>query len=151
MWTTIFYKDFFKNILLYMSSRLPKKSFSTYVCYTPDGLFWLNLYMNDVLSKICLLHMYVMDRMFYFEQYCKVKQMYFLLLQIQPKLTVRCISYAEHQRALQFRERTRALCQKKRTGFSLRLHVKKKNALLLRSLSKEWRSFERSSTFLILA
>ena len=46
MWTTNFYKSFSKNILLYMSSRLSKiRSVHTYyVCYAPDGLFWLNLY-----------------------------------------------------------------------------------------------------------
>ena len=25
-----------------------KNSFSTYVCYAPEGLFWLNLYFNDI-------------------------------------------------------------------------------------------------------
>ena len=45
MWTTNFCKNFSKNILLYMSSRLPENSFSAYVCYAPDGLFWLNLYL----------------------------------------------------------------------------------------------------------
>ena len=54
MWTTNFYKIFFKNILLYMNGRLSKiRSLHTYairlypgrfiliesVCYDPDGLF----------------------------------------------------------------------------------------------------------------
>ena len=44
MWTVNFYKSFFKNILLYMSSRLSKiRSVHRYVFYTPDGLFLLNL------------------------------------------------------------------------------------------------------------
>ena len=38
MWTTNFYKNFSKNILLYMSNQLSKiRSVHT------DGLFWLNL------------------------------------------------------------------------------------------------------------
>ena len=44
MWTTNFYKIFFKNILLYMIGRL---------------------------SKIRSLHTYAMHRMFYFESYCR--------------------------------------------------------------------------------
>ena len=44
MWTTNLYKSFYKNILLFMSSRLSKirSVHIYYICYAPDGLFWLN-------------------------------------------------------------------------------------------------------------
>ena len=44
MWATNFYNTLLKNILLYMNGRL-SKIMSIHVCYTPDGLFWLNLYL----------------------------------------------------------------------------------------------------------
>ena len=46
IWTTNFYKSFFKNMLLY------KISLSTYVCYAPDGLFWLNLYIVCLILRL---------------------------------------------------------------------------------------------------
>ena len=46
VWTTNLCKRFFLNTLLHMNGRLSKiHSAHTYVCYTPDGLFWLNLYL----------------------------------------------------------------------------------------------------------
>ena len=40
-------QEFFRNILLYIHERLAViNSFSTYVNYTPDGLFWLNMYVT---------------------------------------------------------------------------------------------------------
>ena len=40
MCTTNFYKSFSKNI----EQSAVENSISTYVCYAPDGLFWLNMY-----------------------------------------------------------------------------------------------------------
>ena len=45
-----FYESFFKSIVL----LAVKNSYSTHVGYTPDGLFWLNLYIHSVVSKIKL-------------------------------------------------------------------------------------------------
>ena len=56
MWTTNSYKIFSKNILLYVHEQSAvENSFSTYVCYAPDGLFWLNLYIqhNVIVSHHC--------------------------------------------------------------------------------------------------
>ena len=44
MWTTTFYKSFFQKYFVGHEESAVKNSFSTYVCYGPDGLFWLNLY-----------------------------------------------------------------------------------------------------------
>ena len=45
MWTAIFCKRVFQKYLLYMKGRLSKyRSVNKYIYYTPDGLFWLNLY-----------------------------------------------------------------------------------------------------------
>ena len=42
--------------MLYMNGRLSQNSFSTYICYTPDGLFWLNLYfLWQKAATICCL------------------------------------------------------------------------------------------------
>ena len=36
-------KDFFQKYFVVHEQLAVKKSFGTYVCYAPDGLFWLNL------------------------------------------------------------------------------------------------------------
>ena len=45
IWTTIFYKTFWKKKCCTWTVGF-KNSFSTYVFYELDGLFWLNLYQN---------------------------------------------------------------------------------------------------------
>ena len=35
--------EFFQNDFVVYEQSAVKYSFSTYVCYAPDGLFWLNL------------------------------------------------------------------------------------------------------------
>ena len=40
----------FLNFMLYMNIRL-SDTFSRYVCYAPDGLFWLNLYIYIFLNR----------------------------------------------------------------------------------------------------
>ena len=47
MWTTFFYKSFFQKYFVAHEQSAVKNSFSTYLCYAPDGLFWLNLYMTS--------------------------------------------------------------------------------------------------------
>ena len=44
MWNTNFYRSFIKKKFVRERSAV-KNSFSTYVCYTSHGLFWLNLYL----------------------------------------------------------------------------------------------------------
>ena len=44
---------FQKYFVVHVHKRLAvNNSFSTYVCYTPDGLFWLNLYRRTDLILI---------------------------------------------------------------------------------------------------
>ena len=38
--------EFFQKIFVVHEQSAVEKSFSTYVCYAPDGLFWLNLYIT---------------------------------------------------------------------------------------------------------
>ena len=45
MWTTNFYKSYLKKHFVVHWQLAVKNSVSTYVCYTPDGFFWLNLYI----------------------------------------------------------------------------------------------------------
>ena len=45
MWTTNFYRIFSKKNFVHEQSAI-ENSFSTYVCYDMDGLFWLNLYSH---------------------------------------------------------------------------------------------------------
>ena len=46
MWTTNFYKSFFKKFLLYINGRLSKINlFSTYVCSKVDSCFWEAVYI----------------------------------------------------------------------------------------------------------
>ena len=40
-------KDFFQKYFVVHEQSAVENSFSTYVCYAPDGLFWLNLYIID--------------------------------------------------------------------------------------------------------
>ena len=37
-------KEFFQKYFVVHEQSAVDNSFSTYVCYSPDGLFWLNLY-----------------------------------------------------------------------------------------------------------
>ena len=46
MCTTNFYKSFFQKYFFVHEQSAVKNSFSTCVCYSPDGLFWLNLYLK---------------------------------------------------------------------------------------------------------
>ena len=47
----LLYEFFQKYFVVYERSGV-KNSFSTYVCYVPDGLFWLNLYFaNNINNK----------------------------------------------------------------------------------------------------
>ena len=39
-------KEFFQKYFVVNKQSAVESSFSTYVCYAPDGLFWLNLYLN---------------------------------------------------------------------------------------------------------
>ena len=39
-------EEFFQKNCVINEQSAVKNSFSTYVCYSPDGLFWLNLYFN---------------------------------------------------------------------------------------------------------
>ena len=41
-------KDFFQKYFVAHEQSAVENSFSTDVCYAPDGLFWLNLYYNLV-------------------------------------------------------------------------------------------------------
>ena len=43
--------EFFQKYLIADERSAVKNSFSTYVCYTPDGLFWLNLYFKAPFFK----------------------------------------------------------------------------------------------------
>ena len=55
MWTTTFYLCFFHKYFVVHEQSAVEKSFSTYVCYAPDGLFWLNLYADaKKLKKVFL-------------------------------------------------------------------------------------------------
>ena len=36
-------QEFFQNYFVVHEQSAVENSFSTYVCYAPDGLFWLNL------------------------------------------------------------------------------------------------------------
>ena len=42
-------EEFFQKYFFVHEQSAVKNSFSTYVCYAPDGLFWLNLY-NAILK-----------------------------------------------------------------------------------------------------
>ena len=46
MWTVNFYKSFSKKHFVVHELSAVENSFSTNVCYTPDGLFWLNPYIG---------------------------------------------------------------------------------------------------------
>ena len=46
MWATYFYKSFFHKYFAVYEWSAVKNSLSTYICYTPDGLFWMNLYVK---------------------------------------------------------------------------------------------------------
>ena len=39
--------EFFQKYFVVHEQLAAKDSFSTYVCYAPDGLFWLNLYHTE--------------------------------------------------------------------------------------------------------
>ena len=41
-----FLKEFFQKYFVLDEQSVVKNLFSTYVCYAPDGLFWLNLYLS---------------------------------------------------------------------------------------------------------
>ena len=45
MWTTNFYRSFFQKYFVVHEQLAVENSFSTYVCYAQDGLFWWNLYI----------------------------------------------------------------------------------------------------------
>ena len=45
MWNTNFYKRFFQKYFVVHEQPAVESSFSSYVCYALDGLFWLNLYL----------------------------------------------------------------------------------------------------------
>ena len=62
MWTASFYKSFFKNMLLYNvhEQSSVKYSFSTYVCYASDGLFWFNLY--NMIEVATIVKLTIFDR-----------------------------------------------------------------------------------------
>ena len=42
-----FLLEFFQKYFVVHEQLGVENSFSTYVCYAPDGLFWLNLYVPD--------------------------------------------------------------------------------------------------------
>ena len=45
---------FFQKYFVVHKQAVVENSFSTYVCYAPDGLFWLNLYVrSEVDSSFC--------------------------------------------------------------------------------------------------
>ena len=45
-------KEFFQKYFVLHEQSAVENSFSTYVCYAPDGLFWLNLYLDSRGTKI---------------------------------------------------------------------------------------------------
>ena len=47
-------EEFFQKYFGVNEQTTVKNSFSTYVCYTPDGLFWLNLYVERFLMHALL-------------------------------------------------------------------------------------------------
>ena len=52
-----FLQEFFQKYFVVHEQSAVENSFSTYVCYAPDGLFWLNLYqMKRSFVKIVVLH-----------------------------------------------------------------------------------------------
>ena len=50
MWTTNFCRTFFIFHFVVHEQSAVKSSFSTYVCYDPDGLFWLQLQVRIFMS-----------------------------------------------------------------------------------------------------
>ena len=40
--------ELFQKYFVLPEQSATENSFSTYVCYAPDGLFWLNLYVTDL-------------------------------------------------------------------------------------------------------
>ena len=43
--------EFFQEYFAVHEQSAVENSFSTYVCYTSDGLFWLNLYFGPYLAR----------------------------------------------------------------------------------------------------
>ena len=41
-------QEFFQKYFVVHEQSAVRTSFSTYVCYAPDGLFWLNMYVNII-------------------------------------------------------------------------------------------------------
>ena len=58
MWTTNFFRSFSKKYFVVHEQSAVENSLSTYVCYTPDGLFWLNLQAQifDYINQKVLFH-----------------------------------------------------------------------------------------------
>ena len=56
----LFYEFFQKCFVVHEQSAVGN-SFSTYVCYAPDGLFWLNLYLQGRVAKRILAVMFFFD------------------------------------------------------------------------------------------
>ena len=48
-------KEFFQNHFVVNEQSAVEHSFSTYVCYTPDGLFRLNLYLITRILQVTML------------------------------------------------------------------------------------------------
>ena len=44
-------KEFIQKYFVVHEQSTVKNSFGTYVCYAPDGLFWLNLYNIEKYTK----------------------------------------------------------------------------------------------------
>ena len=55
--------EFFQKYFVVYEQSAVENSYSTYVCYTPDGLFWLNLYsaVNEYILKIEVQNLHLKD------------------------------------------------------------------------------------------
>ena len=91
---------FFKNVFFLHEQSAVKKSFSTYVCYAPDGVFWLNLYNNE--STLRIVSEYLVPLMmsaswnFRKKRYCLMMILVYRIISnnsLTPKISEKSIKY----------------------------------------------------------